>query len=132
MSAPIFEGGRLAAQVDIQYARRQQSLANYQKTVQTSFREVSDTLTNVRQYAAAERDAQASVDAAHAALHLANVRYESGYAQFLDVLDSQRSLNFSELALIRSRQSLLSADGDLMTALGAGWQPERQAAERSF
>lgn len=130
LSAPIFEGGRLTAQVDVQYARRQQSLASYQKTIQTSFREVSDALTNVRQYAAAERDAQASVDAARAALHLANVRYDAGYAQFLDVLDSQRSLNISELALIRSRQSLLSADVDLMTALGGGWQPEQQAAER--
>lgn len=130
LSAPIFEGGRLTAQVDVQYARRQQSLASYQKTIQTSFREVSDALTNVRQYAAAERDAQASVDAARAALHLANVRYGVGYAQFLDVLDSQRSLNISELALIRSRQSLLSADVDFMTALGGGWQPEQQAAER--
>lgn len=130
LSQPIFEGGRLTAQVDVQYARRQQSLANYQKTIQTSFREVSDALTNVRQYAAAEFDAQASVDAARAALHLANVRYVAGYTQFLDVLDSQRTLNLSELALIRSRQLLLSADVDLMTALGGGWQPEQQAAER--
>jgi multidrug efflux system outer membrane protein len=87
-------------------------------------------LTNVRQYAATERDAQASVNAARGALHLANVRYEAGYAQFLYVLDSQRSLNLSELARIRSRQNLLSANVDLMTALGGGWQPEQRAAER--
>jgi len=130
LSAPIFEGGRLVAEVDVQYARRQQSLASYQKTIQTSFREVSDALTNVRQYAASERDAQQSVDAASGALRLANIRYEAGYAQFLDVLDSQRTLNLSQLALIRSRQNLLSADVDLMTALGGGWQPEARAAER--
>jgi outer membrane protein, multidrug efflux system len=130
LSAPIFEGGRLVAEVDVQYARRAQSLANYQKTIQTSFREVSDALTNVRQYAATERDARASVEAARAALHLANVRYEAGYTPFLDVLDSQRTLNLSELALIRSRQNLLAANVDLMTALGGGWQPEQQAAER--
>ncbi len=130
LSAPIFEGGRLVAEVDVQYARRQQSLASYQKTIQTSFREVSDALTNVRQYAASERDAQRSVDAASGALHLANIRYEAGYAQFLDVLDSQRTLNLSQLALIRSRQNLLSADVDLMTALGGGWRPEARAAER--
>jgi outer membrane protein, multidrug efflux system len=130
LSAPIFEGGRLVAEVDVQYARRAQSLAGYQKTIQTSFREVSDALTNVRQYAATERDARASVDAARAALHLANVRYEAGYTPFLDVLDSQRTLNVSELALIRSRQNLLAADVDLMTALGGGWQPEQHAAER--
>ncbi len=61
VSAPIFEGGRLTAQVDVEQARRGQSLAAYQKAIQTSFREVSDALTNVRQYAATERDAQASV-----------------------------------------------------------------------
>jgi len=130
LSAPIFEGGRLVAEVDVQYARRKESLANYQKTIQTSFREVSDALTNVRQYRATERDAQASVDAASEALRLANIRYEAGYAQFLDVLDSQRSLNLSQLALIRSHQNLLAADVDLMTALGGGWQPEQRAAER--
>ena len=130
ISAPIFEGGQLVAQVDVQYALRAQSLANYQKTIQTSFREVSDALSNVRQYAATERDARQSADAARAALRLANIRYEAGYTPFLDVLDSQRSLNVSELALIRSRQNLLAADVDLMTALGGGWQPEQQAAER--
>jgi multidrug efflux system outer membrane protein len=130
VSAPIFEGGSLLAGVDVQYARRAQSLANYQRTIQTSFREVSDALTNVRQYAAAERDARESLEAARAALHLANVRYEAGYTPFLDVLDSQRTLNVSELALIRSRQNLLAADVDLMTALGGGWQPEERAAQR--
>ena len=70
------------------------------------------------------------VKAARGALRLANIRYEAGYAQFLDVLDSQRTLNVAQIALIRSRQNLLSADVDLMTALGGGWQPEEQAAER--
>jgi len=130
LSAPIFEGGKLSALVDVQRARRQQSLANYEKTIQTSFREVVDALTNVRQYAATERDAQASVDAAREALRLATIRYEAGYTRFLDVLDSQRSLNISELALIRSRQNLLSANVDLMKALGGGWQPEERTAGR--
>ena len=128
ISAPIFEAGRLSAQVDVQRARQQQSLANYQRAIQTSFREVADALTNVRQYAASERNARASVDAAREALRLANVRYESGYTRFLDVLDSQRSLNVSELVLIRTRQNLLSADVDLMKALGGGWEPERHVA----
>jgi multidrug efflux system outer membrane protein len=128
LSAPIFEGGRLTALVDVERARRQQSLVNYEKTIQTSFREVVDALTNVRQYAAIERDAQASLEAAREALRLATIRYDAGYTRFLDVLDSQRSLNISELALIRSRQNLLSANVDLMKALGGGWEPERLAA----
>jgi multidrug efflux system outer membrane protein len=130
LSAPIFEAGKLTALVDVQRARERQSLANYQKTVQTAFREVADALINVRQYAALENDAQASVDAARDALRLANTRYTAGYTGFLDVLDSQRSVNLAELALIRSRQNLLSAGVDLMTALGGGWEPEQRAAER--
>lgn len=125
LSAPIFEGGKLLALVDVQRARQQESVGNYRKTIQTAFREVADALTNVRQYAVLENDAQASVDAARAALRLANQRYESGYTGFLDVLDSQRTVNLSELALIRTRQNLLSAGVDLMKALGGGWEAER-------
>ena len=73
---------------------------------------------------------QASVDAARNALRLATRRYEAGYSGYLDVLDAQRSLNISQLALIRNRQALLSASVDLMKALGGGWQePEPLAAQ---
>ena len=121
LSAPIFEGGRLAALVDVQRARERQALAAYQRAIQTGFREVEDALTNLQRYAALEGNAQASVNAAREALRLANIRYDAGYTGFLDVLDSQRTLNVAELALIRSRQSLLSAGVDLMKALGGGW-----------
>ena len=130
LSAPIFEAGKLTALVDVQRARQRQSLASYQKTIQTAFREVADALINVRQYAALESNARASVDAARDALRLANTRYTAGYTGFLDVLDSQRTVNLAELALIRSRQNLLSASVDLMKALGGGWEPEQRAAVR--
>ncbi len=68
-----------------------------------------------------EIDLQSSVDAARDALRLSTERYESGYSAYLDVLDAQRSLNISQLALIRNRQALLSASVDLMKALGGGW-----------
>jgi multidrug efflux system outer membrane protein len=125
LSAPIFEGGRLTALVDVQQARERQALAAYSRAIQTGFREVEDALTNVQRYAALEGDAQASVDAAREALRLANLRYMAGYTGFLDVLDSQRSLNVAELALIRSRQNLLAASVDLMKALGGGWEAGR-------
>ena len=125
LSAPIFEGGRLTALVDVQQARERQALAAYSRAIQTGFREVEDALTNVQRYAALEGDAQASFDAAREALRLANLRYTAGYTGFLDVLDSQRSLNVAELALIRSRQNLLSASVDLMKALGGGWDAGR-------
>ena len=55
---------------------------------------------------------------------------KSGYSAYLDVLDAQRTLNISQLALIRNRQALLSASVDLMKALGGGWTDETPFALR--
>jgi multidrug efflux system outer membrane protein len=123
LAQPIFTAGRLSAEVDATTARQKQALFSYQKSIQTAFREVSDALVNVDQSAAAEIDLQSSVDAARDALRLSTQRYESGYSTYLNVLDAQRTLNTSQLALIRNRQALLSASVDLMKALGGGWEP---------
>jgi len=76
---------------------------------------------NVRQTADTAGDLQASVDAAANALRLATRRYEAGYSQYLNVLDAQRQLNLSQIALIRNRQAQLAATVDLMKSLGGGW-----------
>jgi outer membrane protein, multidrug efflux system len=130
LALPIFTAGRLSAEVDATTARQKQALAGYQKSIQTGFREVSDALVNVGLYAATEVDLQSSVDAAREALRLATERYEAGYSGYLDVLDAQRTLNISQLALIRNRQALLSASVDLMKALGGGWTDESPLASR--
>ncbi len=130
LAQPIFTAGRLSAEVDATTARQKQALVGYQKSIQTGFREVSDALVNVSQTAAAEIDLQASVDAARDALHLSTERYESGYSAYLNVLDAQRTLNTSQLALIRNRQALLSASVDLMKALGGGWSDAAPMALR--
>ena len=50
--------------------------------------------------------------------------------QYLTVLDAQRTLNLSQIALIRTRQALLSASVDLMKALGGGWVDAQPIATR--
>jgi multidrug efflux system outer membrane protein len=130
LAQPIFTAGRLSAEVDATTARQKQALASYQKSIQTAFREVSDSLVNVSQTAATEIDLQSSVDAARDALRLSSERYEAGYSAYLNVLDAQRTLNISQLALIRNRQALLSASVDLMKALGGGWVDESPFALR--
>ena len=130
LAQPIFTWGRLTAEVDATTARQKQALFGYQKSIQTAFREVSDALANVGQTSAMETDLQSSVDAARDALHLSTERYESGYSAYLAVLDAQRTLNISQLALIRNRQALLSASVDLMKALGGGWTDETPFAQR--
>src|ERR1700682_188960 len=130
LAQPIFTAGRLSAEVDATTARQKQAVAGYQKSIQTAFREVSDALVNVSQTAAAEIDLQSSVDAARDALRLSSERYEAGYSAYLNVLDAQRTLNTSQLALIRNRHALLSASVDLMKALGGGWVDESPFALR--
>ena len=121
LALPIFDWGRLAARTDAAEARAHQSLAGYQKAVETAFREVADGLTNLEQTTATEDDLQARATAARNVLRLARARYEAGYSAYLEVLDAQRTANEAELAVVRNRQSRLSASVDLMKALGGGW-----------
>ncbi|HVO90889.1 MAG TPA: efflux transporter outer membrane subunit [Casimicrobiaceae bacterium] len=123
LAQPIFNAGRLEAAVDVATAQQREAVAGYQRTLQTAFREVADALTNVNQFGAEETNLRVSLDAARNTLRLASRRYEAGYSAYLEVLDAQRSLNVAELAYVRNRQALLSAQVDLLRALGGGWQP---------
>jgi multidrug efflux system outer membrane protein len=121
LGLPIFDSGRFAARTQAAEARQRQSVAGYQKAVETAFREVADALTGVQQTGAAETDLQARLTAARNALRLARLRYEAGYSAYLEVLDAQRTANDAELAFLRNRQARLAASVDLMKALGGGW-----------
>ena len=122
LNLPLFDAGRLDAQVDQVSAQQKQALAAYQKAVQSAFKEVNDALVVLRR--SAERDTQldAQVTAAARALKLAQARYQAGYSPYLEVLDSQRSLNDATLSLLRNRQARLAATVDLFLALGGGWR----------
>ena len=121
LAMPLFDAGRREARVDAAVARAQQALVNYQKSVETAFREVADALTNVQQSATSEQDLRTRLAAARNALRLTRLRYESGYSAYLEVLDAQRTANDAELAAIRNRQATLAAHVDLLKALGGGW-----------
>lgn len=121
LALPVFDAGRRSARVDQAEAREQQALGNYQKTVETGFREVSEGLINVEQSGASEGDLMKRLDAARNSLDLSNVRYQAGYSPFLEVLDAQRTANDAELAFVRNRQARLAFSVDLMKALGGGW-----------
>ena len=89
---PIFDGGRGQAAVDVAKANQQIALAQYEKTVQTAFRETADALADRARWA--ERlDAQASLLAAtQKAFDLSEARFKAGVDNYLSVLDAQRSL----------------------------------------
>jgi outer membrane protein, multidrug efflux system len=127
LTLPIFDGGRRSARVDQAQARREQALASYQKAIETGFREVSEGLINVEQSGATETDLMNRLEAARNALDLSNLRYQSGYSPYLEVLDAQRTQNDAELAFVRNRQARLSFSVDLMKSLGGGWTDPKLA-----
>ncbi len=121
---PLFDAGANEARVDQAGARQKQSVAAYQKAVQTAFKEVNDALVGLRENGEAETAQEARVAAADQALKLAKDRYEAGYSGYLEVLDAQRTVNDARQAAISTRESRLAATVDLFKALGGGWKPE--------
>ncbi|MBS1190862.1 MAG: efflux system, outer rane lipoprotein, NodT [Rhodocyclaceae bacterium] len=126
---PILDFGRTSARVDQASALEQQSLAAYQGTLQTAFKEVNDSLVNLRENATGEVAQSVRVEAAAKALKLAQLRYKSGYSGYLEVLEAERASNDSLLAYISTRQARLGAAVDLFKALGGGWKEGFAVAE---
>ncbi len=118
---PIFDAGRRGAARRSSRRASRQGLANYQRAIETAFREVSDALVNVAQTGSSEADLQQRLEAARNALELSTLRYESGYSPFLEVLDAQRTVDDAELAFVRNRQARLAFSVELVKALGGGW-----------
>ncbi|MDR0673724.1 MAG: efflux transporter outer membrane subunit [Zoogloeaceae bacterium] len=122
VTAPIFNWGRTSARVDQASARQREALANYQKTVQGAFREVRDALVSLSLLDRMEGELRTQFSSAGDALRLANARYEVGYSGFLEVLDSQRTLNNAQLQYLAARRNRLFSAIDLFKALGGGWR----------
>jgi multidrug efflux system outer membrane protein len=122
MSLPIFDGGRRQSALDLSEVQRKQAVANYDKTVQTAFRDVADALSARQWLIELVRIGQEALAAQTERARLAKLRYDNGAAAFLEVLDAQRDLLAAEQALVQTRRALLSARVGLYAALGGGAQ----------
>jgi multidrug efflux system outer membrane protein len=121
VAGPIYTGGGITAAVDQAKARREQSLANYQLVVQNAFRDVEDALGDVRHSAELRETLRRRVATLRRGVELANERYENGYSDYLEVLDTERSLFSAELQLASARGDYQRALVDLYRALGGDW-----------
>ena len=124
LTLPIFDAGANEARLDQATARQKQSLAAYQKAIQTAFQEVNDALVGLRENAEGEAAQDARVAAADQVLKLAKDRYEAGYSAYLEVLDAQRTVNDARLSAITTREARLASAVGLFKALGGGWKEE--------
>jgi multidrug efflux system outer membrane protein len=129
LTGPLLNAQVLGFQQKAAEAQAKQAVAQYEQAVLVAFREVEDALVGVstaREQAAAQ---ERQVKALRSGLHLANLRYKGGLANYLDVLIAQRSLFDAELSLAATRRLHLVSVVQLYKALGGGWSPEMDQPE---
>ena len=119
---PIFDAGRNQANLDAANVSRDIAVAQYEKAIQTAFREVSDALAGSATFGEQVRAQQAQVNAEAVRFRLADLRYRNGAASYLDVLDAQRSLFVTQLAMVQAQAALVQNQVTLYKVLGGGWK----------
>jgi multidrug efflux system outer membrane protein len=117
---PIFDAGQRQAQLAQTRARRDELVADYQRTVQTAFREVSDSLVGRQRYKEQIAAQEQAVEAQRQLAETAEVRYENGISIYLEVVDARRNLFSAEQQLIQLRATALQNGVSLYVALGGG------------
>lgn len=100
---PIFDGGRLRAGVAVAQSQERVAIAQYEKTVQTAFKEVADALADRAQWGARLGAQTGMVHATQKAFDLSQARFQAGVDNYLTVLDAQRSLYAAQQTLIALR-----------------------------
>lgn len=131
LNLPLFTGGRLSAQVDIQRERDQQAVLAYEKTVLNALREADTSLASLRNEHDRFRELDEAYQSSKRALDLSNELYRQGVADFLRVLDSERATFAAEDSRAQSEFTLIA---DLISAyksLGLGWQHDLQSTSQS-
>lgn len=123
LTLPIFDAGRNRANLDLSEARRNIAVAGYEQTVQGAFREVADALADRRWLAQQVKVQAASLAIQTERARLSLLRYQSGAASYLEVLDAERDRFFAEQALVQTRRALLASSVNLYSALGGGAVP---------
>ncbi|MCC6423094.1 MAG: efflux transporter outer membrane subunit [Phycisphaerales bacterium] len=119
---PIFDAGRIAANINVQNAKQEQALLLYQQTVLDALRDVEDALVAYAKEETRRRILAKAADANRRAVDLANQLYEAGRTDFLSVLQAQRDLFASQDALVQSDSAVATNLVALYKSLGGGWE----------
>ncbi|GBG01460.1 RND transporter [Azospira sp. I13] len=120
ITQPIFQGGRLQAERRLAELRRDASVAEYEKTIQTAFREVLDGLSGSATYGRQIEAQERAVASAERRRELSTLRYRAGLDSRLELLDAQRQAYASQLGLLELRRDEIRNAIGLYKALGGG------------
>ena len=130
INLPIFSAGLNQANLDRSHIMKQIEVINYDKSIQTAFREVADGLAGKSTLDEQIKSQQQMIAASQDAHKLATLRFDAGEDNYLAVLDSQRTLYASQQALIQTRLERLNNQVNLYKALGGGWNEHTVQIER--
>ncbi len=129
LTMPIFNWGKLNANIESKKVQYEQTFLSYQSTVLSAFKEVEDALIAYSKEQERRTALAKAVAANQLAVQLANERYQKGLTAFLDVLSSQTALYQAQSSLISSESRLSSNLIALYKSLGGGWETEAIAGD---
>jgi multidrug efflux system outer membrane protein len=118
---PIFDYGRNLANLGSAKAGRDIAVAQYEKSIQSAFREVADALAGQATYGEQLRAQRSVAEAEQERFNLSDLRYRSGASSYLDLLDAQRSLFTAQQAAVQANLARLQNQVTLYRVLGGGW-----------
>ena len=129
---PVFDMGRIRANIEVQKALQEQNVIAYRQTVLTALQEVENALIASEKEEEHRKTLARAVKANEKAVELATTLYTMGQTDFLNVLTAQRSLYSSEDALIQSTGAVSTYLVALYKALGGGWETQKGHTEVSL
>lgn len=121
---PIFQRGRIVANIEVRDAEQQEALINYRKTILLAYEEVENAIATFRNESTHRRSLSKTVDSDERAAALSTALYKSGLTDFRNVLIAQQTLFQSRIDLVRSDATVATAWVALHKALGGGFEPE--------
>jgi len=128
---PIFDYGRNTAVLGSARAQRDIAVAQYERSIQTAFREVADALAGQSTFSEQLRAQRAVAEAEADRFNLADLRYRNGAASYLELLDAQRALFQAQQAAVQANLQRLQNQVTLYSVLGGGWtEPATPVAAR--
>ncbi|MGB8575465.1 MAG: efflux transporter outer membrane subunit [Pseudolabrys sp.] len=124
LTQPIFHGGQLLGNLDLQKGKQDELLQTYRKAVISGFADVENALDAIRQTAERERLQREVVASSRRAFDIAEQRLREGTVDLVTVLQTQQTLYQADDALVQARLAHVQAIVSLYQALGGGWLPK--------
>ncbi len=131
LAGPIFQGGRLNAQYRQAKAEREQYWLQYEYSVLTGFREVSDALITRRYLMDARTEQERAVAAYKEAVEVSLERYRLGQSSYYEVLQEEQQLFPAENTLVQIGLNQVLASVNLYRALGGGWEQQAEQSSKT-